>query len=633
MVYPSTRLNAALSALPLAAALLLLPGCGSLHGPLPAIPKVPDASATAPAQLRITRAADLPRARFPVQGQLEDIVRSPEAFARFSAPLRQFTQDLLVRYQFADKALQSDLLSQLAVQDYLDGQYAAALARLEAVRALQDKPASLWVSGLRLRAAATAALSHRPGTPQHAAAVADFLNAELGRMPFAVVANEIRELKASVEISGEGLALGRVREVLQPLVDSNGALTGETAPGVVSARLALTTMVPLKAVWISSLGSWLERNTVVKPDIWAARNISLPASGAYTPINLAVWDSGVDTSLFPQRVVQAGGRPAIIGFDKYFRSADTELAPIPGDLRARLPQLVARSKGFSDLQSNIDSAEATQVKQWLSTLSPAQYRPAVEEINLIGNFEHGTHVAGIAMDGNPHARLAVARIEFGHTLKPDPCPSKELALQDLRNTQATVDFFKRHGVRVVNMSWGGSLGDVEAELEKCGLGATAEARLALARELFDIQKNGLVQAFKSAPEILFIAAAGNENQDSSFAESTPADIELPHLLTVGAVDQAGDEASFTSYGRTVRLHANGYQVESFLPGGARVALSGTSMAAPQAANLAAKLLSARPSLTPSQLIRLMVDTADVSPDGRRKLMNPRKALERLQAGG
>jgi subtilisin family serine protease len=134
-----------------------------------------------------------------------------------------------------------------------------------------------------------------------------------------------------------------------------------------------------------------------------------------------------------------------------------------------------------------------------------------------------------------------------------------------------------------------------------------------------------------APQMLFVAAAGNENQDASFAESTPADIVLPNLLTVGAVDRAGDEASFTSYGRTVRLHANGYQVDSVLPGGTRVALSGTSMAAPQVANLAAKLLALRPTLTPVQLVELMVSTADASPDGRRRLLNPARAVAALSS--
>jgi hypothetical protein len=621
----AARPRAATAALALGLA-LLLGGCAVPQVPLPVIPTVPSVSAPRPV---ITRAADLPRARYPVQGSLEAVVRSPQAFAAFVAPLRRDTEALLARYDFADKAMQRDLLTLLAVIDHLEGRHREALQRLDAVQALQDKPADRWVSGLRLRAVASAALQHPPGTAAHAAAVGAFLDAALARMPADVVANEIRELKASAEISGEGLALGRVREVLQPIADANGALTGETAPGLVTARLALTRHVPLKAVFIEHFGRWLARHTVVKPDIWAARAVRLPEGAGHAPVALAVWDSGVDTALFPGRLVLDAGRPAVIGFDRFGQPAHTELAPIPADLRARLPQLAARSKGFSDLEANIDSPEASDVKQWLSTLPPSQFRAAAEEINLIGNYEHGTHVAGIAMDGNPHARLLVARIEFGHTLKPDPCPSRELSLRDVANTRATVDYFVRHGVRVVNMSWGGSVGDVESELEKCGLGATPDARKALARELFDLQREGLRQALSRAPQILFIAAAGNENQDSSVAESTPADLVLPNLLTVGAVDRAGDEASFTSYGPTVRLHANGYQVESVLPGGARVALSGTSMAAPQAANLAAKLLALRPTLTPPQLIELMLSTADTTPDGRRRLMNPTRAVAAL----
>jgi subtilisin family serine protease len=181
------------------------------------------------------------------------------------------------------------------------------------------------------------------------------------------------------------------------------------------------------------------------------------------------------------------------------------------------------------------------------------------------------------------------------------------------------------------MSWGGSVGAVESDLEQCQPKLGADQRKALAREIFDIGKAGLTRAFASAPGILFVAAAGNSNADASFAEDMPADIVLPHLIAVGAVDRAGDEAPFTSYGPTVKVHANGYQVDSFLPGGARVALSGTSMAAPQVANLAAKLLALKPTLTPLQVIDLITSTAERSDDGRRMLMHPKAALAKLQA--
>ena len=49
-----------------------------------------------------------------------------------------------------------------------------------------------------------------------------------------------------------------------------------------------------------------------------------------------------------------------------------------------------------------------------------------------------------------------------------------------------------------------------------------------------------------------------------------------------------------------KVDANGYQVESFYPGGALIRESGTSMASPAVANLAAKLFALDPKLTPTE---------------------------------
>jgi len=81
----------------------------------------------------------------------------------------------------------------------------------------------------------------------------------------------------------------------------------------------------------------------------------------------------------------------------------------------------------------------------------------------------------------------------------------------------------------------------------------------------------------------------------------------------------------------VRPHTNGYEVEAPIPGGGRLAISGSSLAAPNAVNLAAKLFALDPSLTPQQVVALIVDAADRSEDGRRVLMNPKRSVERLRA--
>jgi len=578
---------------------------------------------------RIDKAADLPRFSYKVGGKLDAIVRDDAKFRVFAQELRRDTESVLAQYDIADKAMLRQLLGTIARLDYLEGRYDEALKGAARIRELEDKPADKLVSGLSMRSmiAAERKVGNRT-SDAYRAEVRRLVAAELDGMPYDVVQNEIKEAKAGNEIASEALALGYLREAIQPTVDKAGALSSDLAPMLVNARYRIVAVLPVKDTFVTAYSAYLDAHKVEKPDIWVARDVTLAPGKSQAPVRIAIWDSGVDTKLFPEQLVKgADGKPAVIAFDKYANAASGDLQPIPAALQSKVPQMKARLKGFSDLQSNIDSPEASEVKKFLSTLKPDEYKSAIEEINLAGNWMHGTHVAGIAVAGNPYARLAVARIEFGNTLRPDPCPSKELVERDARNMQSYVDFMKKNDVRVVNMSWGGSVKGFEEDLELCGIGQTPDERKAIAREYFDTQKNALTKAMASAPEILFVAAAGNANQDSSFAEAIPAGISLPNLLTVGAVDKAGDEASFTSYGPTVVVHANGYQVESVIPGGDKLAESGTSMASPQVANLAGKVLAVNPALKPAEVIAVIRDTADKTADGRRTLVNPKKAVE------
>jgi subtilisin family serine protease len=580
------------------------------------------------AKQRIEKAADLPRFSYPVRDKVEALVRDADKFNAFATAVRRDTESVLRDYDIADKAEERSLRGLLVMLDMLDGRYADALEGAARIKALQEKPAEKLLSGMQLRAMIGARQAAGGfDSEKYRAEVRHRIAADLAPLPYGVIENDIKTSKTRAEIVSEALILGRIREVLQPTVDRTGALSSELAPGVVASRFALEYVLPLKQTLIDTYSAYLAAHRVEKPDIWAARGVTLTAAQRGHPVAIAIWDSGVDVSLFKGRLVtDAQGAPATIAFDRYSNPSPDGLVPIPEALRARVPQMKARLKGFSDLEANVDSPEASEVKRFLSSLKPEQFKPAIEELILAGNYIHGTHVAGIAAAGNPYARLMDARIEFGYTLLPDPCPSRELTEKDARNAQAIVDHMKQYGVRVANMSWGGSVLSVEDDLEKCGIGKTPEARKKMAREYFEIYKDALQRALASAPRILFVAAAGNSNQNASFAEDIPAGLVLPNLITVGAVDKAGDEAPFTSYGPTVVVHANGYLVESVIPGGERLAESGTSMAAPQVTNLAAKMLALDPALEPPQITSIIRDTADRTADGRRVLINPKKAV-------
>jgi len=236
---------------------------------------------------------------------------------------------------------------------------------------------------------------------------------------------------------------------------------------------------------------------------------------------------------------------------------------------------------------------------------------------------HGTHVAGIAVEGNPFARVTAVAMHWSNETVPI-LPTEETVARGAAAYKAGVESFKKAGARVVNMSWRYGPSAYEGALAYYNVGKTAEERKQIANRLFEVEKRALEDAIRGAPEILFVAGSGNEDNSADFSQYIPAGFELPNLITAGAVDQAGTETSFSTFGKTVVVHANGFEVASYIPGGERMKVSGTSMASPQVANLAAKLFAMHPELTPVQVKALILKGAERN--GRVNLINPKESM-------
>jgi subtilisin family serine protease len=226
-------------------------------------------------------------------------------------------------------------------------------------------------------------------------------------------------------------------------------------------------------------------------------------------------------------------------------------------------------------------------------------------------------------------RLVVVRFDGQVTQLPFQ-PTPEWARRMAADFQQMSDYFRTRNVRVVNMSWSHNPEEFEEWLSNTGAGADPTERKRRAAEVYGIWRDAVESAIRSAPNTLFVCAAGNSNRNAGFAQDVPASLLQPNLITVGAVNKAGMETGFTSYGDTVVVHANGSEVESYVPGGSRLRASGTSMASPNVANLAAKLIALDPSLTPVQVIELIKKGATASEDGRLHLIDAKRSVRLLK---
>lgn len=597
----------------------------------------------------VKTADDLPRHTYQIEGKASDFVLSDAPFKAFVAELRKNTEADLAQYRIEDPTTLQSFLGLLQQIALFEGRNEDALGYVEKIRELEGKESKKLMAGQTLKALIK---SKETAGNDPAKRLEEFkiaLDESVRELPYDKVAEELKAAKGRAEILNRELVIGSLKGQLDPVVEAQqGKLSGELARQLLTVRVLLDEMLPMQPGVAEVYGRIISEASAKAPaakDIWTPSQVALTEKDNGTPVVIAVWDSGVDVATIPSQLY-VNPKEVVNGKDDdkngwvddvngIALDLDSNRVPellFPTDeLRSSLDTVSQFTKGFMDLQSNIDSAEATTLKKHIGQLKQDEVTPFMEDLGLYGNYSHGTHVAGIAAEGNPFARILAARLTFDFREIPSRAPSIEQAKKDAAETLATVNYFKAAGVRVVNMSWGGSRSGIEDAIEKKIPGMDRDERAKLSREIFVVGKEALENAIKSAPEILFICAAGNSDNDNQFSETLPSGLSLPNLLTVGAIDSAGKPTSFTTFGKNVKLFANGFEVESNVPGGKRMKFSGTSMAAPNAANLAGKLLALKPSLTVSEVIDLMTRTS-VPMDGssERLLINPKAAVAEVR---
>lgn len=223
---------------------------------------------------------------------------------------------------------------------------------------------------------------------------------------------------------------------------------------------------------------------------------------------------------------------------------------------------------------------------------------------------HGTHCSGIVGAEGDNSE-GIAGINWNVTIM----PLKFMGRGGYGTTKDAIEAInyaidrKRNGVnlRVISASWGST---------------------AYSKALEDV--------IRAAGEegILFVAAAGNSSTNNDKSPHYPSNYDLPNVISVAALDRNDNLASFSNYGaKTVHVAAPGREILSTWLNDDYREASGTSMATPYVAGLAALILSSEPNLSVEALRKRILNSVDkidslngkVETAGR---INAAKALEK-----
>jgi hypothetical protein len=198
---------------------------------------------------------------------------------------------------------------------------------------------------------------------------------------------------------------------------------------------------------------------------------------------------------------------------------------------------------------------------------------------------HGSHVSGtIAGVGNNNVGVVgvnwQAKIVGIKFLSAGGSGSTAGAIQSVNYAIAV-------GVRLTSNSWGG--------------GGFSQALL------------DAINAAGAAGQ-LFIAAAGNSSANTDVLPHYPSSYATPYIVAVAATDHNDNLASFSNFGATtVDLAAPGVAILSTTPGNTYQSFSGTSMATPHVAGVAALAMGRFPNVPALQIKNLILTAADVKP--------------------
>ncbi len=274
----------------------------------------------------------------------------------------------------------------------------------------------------------------------------------------------------------------------------------------------------------------------------------------------------------------------------------------------------------------------------------------MKDVEFIGGYAHGTHVAGISRLNNDNVELLTVKYLSTNYAKFISETAKLLS-ENIEATTPGMPEDKKTGENIIDMNMFKKYLTVQAmdfsqKLEEVatyvnsfnvrvangsfgfGFLSAAEMIYAISMNAYETAptENQLIEltihfiasmiyggemALAKAENTLFVFAAGNDGTDNDIFIDAPSGIKRDNTISVAATYEDAMLADFSNFGpTTVEVAAPGVNINSSCPGQKKIILSGTSQAAPYVTNIASKVVDANPELTSGQVKQIIIDTVD-----------------------
>lgn len=289
-----------------------------------------------------------------------------------------------------------------------------------------------------------------------------------------------------------------------------------------------------------------------------------------------------------------------------------------------------------DVISRLQAGNPTEedIKFWkenVSEIAPEKKQALVAKLNFYGQYAHSTHCSGIIASISPESKMISNRV-FPDTPPEQPQvfaanseqPKKGIAdmiykiIAAISNGtfEKVAGYIKEQKIDVANYSLGISLQNI-AKVALMVKGVKNPTPEQISAETVRIGAQYIPVGKKwveSAPETLFVIAAGNDGSDNDKLPVFPAVIRAENTITVAATKGNSSLADFSNYGiNSVDIAAPGVAILSSVPSVDHkklVPMSGTSMATPYVVGVSAKVKDINPKLKPAEIKFILMGTVD-----------------------